>query len=81
MRQETEVLFLVGTVILGFLSIFKKSQGSSPYEAMNSVCLSRGQRDVRPLVQMSWTPTAFSRVSRGDSDMLSSCAIKDMPEF
>ena len=81
LRQETEVHFLVGTVILGFLSIFKKSQGSSPYEAMNSVCLSRGQRDVRPLVQMSWTPTAFSRVSRGDSDMLSSCAIKDMPEF
>ena len=51
-RQETEVHFLVGTVILGFLSIFKKSQASSPYEALNSVCLSRGQRDVRPSVQM-----------------------------
>ena len=25
-KQETEVHFLVGTVILGFLSIFKKSK-------------------------------------------------------
>ena len=44
LKQETEVNFLVGTVILGFLSIFKKSQASSPNEALNSVCLSRGQR-------------------------------------
>ena len=29
-KQETEVHFLVGTVILQFLSIFKKSQASSP---------------------------------------------------
>ena len=48
-RQEADVYFLVSTVILGILSIFKKSQASSPYEALNSVCLSRGQRDVRPL--------------------------------
>ena len=80
-RQETEVHFLVGTVILGFLSIFKKSQPSSPYEAMNSLCLSRGQRDVRPPVQMSRTPTAFSRVSTRDSDMASSCEMKDEPEL
>ena len=52
MRQETEAHFLVCTVILGFLSIFKKSQASSPYETLNSVCLWRGQRDVRPPVQM-----------------------------
>ena len=45
--QEIEVHFLFGTVILGLLSIFKKSQASSPYEAFNSVCLSRGHRDVR----------------------------------
>ena len=81
MREETEVHFLVGTVILGFLSIFKKSQASSPSEALNSVCLSRGQSDVRPPVQMMGTPTAFSRVSTGDSDMPSSCEIKDEPEF
>ena len=29
-RHETERHFLVGTVILGFLSIFKKSLASSP---------------------------------------------------
>ena len=80
MRQETEVHFLVGTVILGFLSIVKKSQSSSPYEALNSVCLSRGQRDVRPPVQMRWKPMAFSRVSTGDSDMPSFCEMKDKLE-
>ena len=41
MSQETEVHFLFGTVILGLLSIFNKSQASSPYEAFNSVRLSR----------------------------------------
>ena len=80
-RKETEIHFLVDTVILGFLSIFKKSQVSSPYEALNSVCLSRGQSDLRPPVQLSWTPTASSSVSRGDSDMPSSCEMKDEPEF
>ena len=80
-RQETEVHFLVGTVIVGFLSIFKKSQASSPIEALNSVCLSRCQRDVRPPVQMSLRPTAFSSFSTGDSDMPSSCEMKDEPEF
>ena len=81
MRQETEVHFLVGTVILGFLSIFKKSQASSPSEALNYVCLSRGQRDVRPSFQMRRTPMAFFRVFTGDSDIPSSCQMKDEPEF
>ena len=49
MKQETEFQFLVGTVILGFLSIFKKGQASSHFAALNSVCLSRCQRDVIPL--------------------------------
>ena len=80
-RQETQVHFLVGRVILGYPSIFKKSQASSPYEALNSVCLSRGQRHVRPPIQMRQTPTAFSRVSTGDSDMPSSCEMKDEPGF
>ena len=80
-RQETEVHFLFGTVMVGLLSIFKKSQASSPYEALNSVCLSRGQRDVSPPVQMSQTPTAFCGVSTGDSDMPSSCEMRDEPEF
>ena len=81
MRQETEVHFQVGTVILGFLSIFKKSQASSLFEALNSVCLSRCQRDARPPVQMMLTPTAFSKISTGDSDMPSSCEMKDVSEF
>ena len=80
-RQETEVHFLFGTEILGLLSIFKKSQASSRYEALNSVCLSRVQRDVSPPVQMRRQPMAFSMVSIGDSDMPSSCEVKDEPEF
>ena len=80
-RQKTEFHFPVGRVILGFLSIFKKSQASSSYEAWNSVSLSRGKRDMRPLVQMRWTPMAFSRVPTGDTDMPSSCDLKDETEF
>ena len=81
MRQETEVHFLFGTVILVLLYIFKKSQASSSYETLNSVCLSRVQRDVRPPVQMRRKPMAFSRVSTGDSDMPSSYEMKAEPEF
>ena len=80
-RQDTEVHFLFGTVMLGLLSIFKKSQASSPYEAFKSVCLSRGHRDVRAPVQMPLTPMFFSGVSTRDSDMSSSCEMKDEPEF
>ena len=80
-RQETEVHFLVGIVILGFLSIFKKCQASPPFEALNFVCLSRCQKDVFPPVQMKQTPTAFSRVSTSDSDIPSSCELKDKPAF
>ena len=80
-KQETEVHFLVGTVILGFLSIFEKSKASSPFEALNSMCLSRCQSDVIPPVQMRRRPTAFSRVSTGDSDIPSSCDMKHEPKF
>ena len=78
-RQETEVHFLFDTVILGLLSIFKKSKASSPFEALNSVCLSRCQSDAIPPVQMRQRPTAFSRVSTGDSDIPSSCDMKHDP--
>ena len=44
-RRETKLHFLVGTVILGFLSIFKKGQSSSPLEALNS-CASRGVKGM-----------------------------------
>ena len=79
--QGTKVHFLFGTVILGLLSIFKKSQASSPYEALNSVCLSRVQRDVRHPVQMRRKPMTYSRVSTVDSDMPSSCEMIDEAEF
>ena len=65
-KLETEVHFLVSTVILGFLSVFKKSKATSPFEALNSVCLSRCQSDMIPPVQMRQIPTAFYQVSTGD---------------
>ena len=80
-RQETEFHFKVGTVILGFLSIFEKIKALSPYESLNSVWVSRGQSDMRPPVQMRRTPTAFSRVTTGDSDMPSFREMKDEPKF
>ena len=80
-KQETEVHFLVGTVIMGFLSIFQKRKASSPFEALNSVCLSRYQSDVIPPIQMRQRTTAFSRVSTGDSDIPSSFDMKHEPKF
>ena len=80
-RQETQVPFLVGKVILGSLSILKKSQSSSPFEALNSGCLSRFQRDVRPPVQMRRGHRSFSSISTGDSDIPSSSEMKDEPAF
>ena len=68
-RQETESHFLVGTVILVFLSIFQKSQVSSFFEALNSVCILRCQMDVRYTVQIRRRPRAFPRMSTGDSDI------------
>ena len=79
MRHETKGHFLVGTVILGFLTIFKKCQASSTFEELNSASLSRCKRDVRPLVEIRWRPKAFCRVSTGNSDNLSSCDMKNVP--
>ena len=62
-RQETQVHLLLATVISVFLSIFKKSQASSLFEALNCVCLSRCQRDLRPPVQKRRGPWSFSRIS------------------
>lgn len=81
MRQGTQGPFPVATGILGFLSVFKRSQASSPFEAMNSACLSRCQRDVRHSVKMRQGPRAFSKVSTGDSDIPSCCEMKDEPVF
>ena len=79
--REDKRPLLVGTFILVFLSIFTKSQASSPFEALNSVQLSKTQMDVRPFVQKRLRTTAFSSVSRGDSDIPSSCEMKDEPAF
>ena len=64
--QEAKRSLLVGTVILVFLSIFMKSQASSPFEAMNSAHLSISQTDVRTSVQKRWRNMSFSRASTGD---------------
>ena len=80
-RWETQGPFLFATVLLGFLSTFNKSQASSPFEGLNSTCLLRCQRDVRPPVQMRMKPRAFSRLSTVDSDIPSSCEMKDEPTF
>ena len=70
---EAKLPLLVGRVILVFISIFTKSQASSPFEALKSAQLSKTQIDVRPSVQKRLRTMAFSRVSPGDSDMPSSC--------
>ena len=81
MRREAKHPLLVGTVILVFLLIFTKSQASIPFEAFNSAHLSKCQRDVRPSVQKRLRTVAFSSVSIGDSDIPSSCEMKDEPAF
>ena len=78
---EAKRPLLFGIVILVFLSIFTKSQASSPFEALNSAHLSKSQMDVRPSVQKRLRNMAFSRVSTGDSDIPSSCEMKDEPAF
>ena len=80
-RWEAKHPLLVDTVILLFLSIFTKGQASSAFESLNSAHLSECQRDVRTSVQKMWRTMAFSRVSTGDSDIPSSCEMKDEPLF
>ena len=80
-NREAKRPLLVGTVILVILSIFTKSQASSPFEALNSAHLSKSQMDARPSVQKRLRTIDFSRVSTGDSDIPSSCEMKDEPAF
>ena len=79
--QDAKRPSLFGTVILLFLSIFTKSQASSPIEALSSAHLSKSQMDVRPSVQKRLRTMAFSRVSTGNSDFPSSCEMKDENAF
>ena len=76
-KWDFRTLFLFDTVILGFLTILKNCQESSTFEAVNSTWLSSCQRHVRPIFEMKWRPRATSRVSTGDSDILSSCDMND----
>ena len=81
MRLLAKRPLLVGTVKLVFLSVFTKSQASSPFEALSSAQLSMCEKDVRPSVQKRWRTMAFSSVSTGDSVIASSCEMKDGPAF
>ena len=66
-----QVSFLFDTVILGLLTILKNYQALSKFEAVNFTWLSSCQRHVRPIFVMKWRPRAVSRVSTGESDILS----------
>ena len=81
MHCGTEGHFLVGTVILGFLTIFKKCQALSAFEALKSTSLSKCQMDVRPLFQKRKRTRALCWVSTVDSDILSSFDMKNEPAF
>ena len=80
-RWKSQCPFPVNTGKLVFQSIFKRSQASSPFEALNSMFLSSCQRDVRPPAEMRQGTRASSSVSTGDSDIPSSFEMKDNPEF
>ena len=60
---------------------FHEESGIVTFEALNSADLSKSQMDVRISVQKTLRIMAFSRVSTGDSDIPSSCELKDEPAF
>ena len=64
---------------IGIPSNFHEVSGMSPFEALNSAQLSKSQMDVRPSVQKKLRNMALSRGSIGDSDIPSSCEMKDEP--
>ena len=79
-KWEFRSLSLVGTVLLGFLSIFMKCQASSPFEALNSTCLSKCNR-CEDHVQIRRAPRSFSIFSTRVSYIALSCVMKDEPPF
>ena len=81
LRRVAKRPLLVGTVILVFLSIFTKSQAMSPFEALNSAHLSKSQMDEWHYDHKRLRTMAFSMVSTGDSDIPSTCEMKDEPAF
>ena len=80
-RQKTQGPFPVATGILGFLLNIKSSQALTPFELLNSRCLSRCQTVMSPPVEMWWGPGSLSRVSMGDSDIPSCFEMNEEPAF
>ena len=80
-EAETQGPGPLSTGKLGFLSIFKITQVSSHFEALNSESLSSCQRNVRPPLIMRQGARAFSKFSKSESDLHISCEKKDQPEF
>ena len=80
-RQETQVSLSSWHSYIGIPIHFQEESGTVTLWIIEFRVLSQGQRDVRLPVQIRWTPTAFSRVSSGYSDMPSSCEMKHEPEF
>ena len=60
---------------------FQEKSGIFNFEVLHSACFSSCQKDVRPTVEMRRGPRGFSMVSTGDSDIPSSCEMKDEPAF
>ena len=80
-EAETQGPIPLATGKLGCLSIFKITQVSSHFEALNCESLSSCQRDVRPPLIMRQGPRAFSRFSTSDSYIHISCEEKDERAF
>ena len=78
---ETKHPFLVSTEILGFLSIFKKSQALPPFDCIDLSPPLEVSRDVRPPVQMRMGPRAFSSDCTEYSNITFSCEMKHEPAF
>ena len=76
MRWETTRPFLVSRKILGFLSIFKKSQASSPLKHWTPRASRSVKRCEAPCPDEAGN-RVFSRVSTEDSDIPSSWEMKD----
>ena len=68
--REAKLPLLLRILIWVFLSIFSKSQASSPFEALNSGQLSKSQMNVRYSVQKRLRTMAFSRVPQGTQTSL-----------
>ena len=79
-RRETEGPVLVSSDF-GIPINFQQESGIITFLSIEIPVPLEASRDVNPPVQMRWGPRAFCRVSTGDSDIPSSCEMKDEPAF